>query len=104
MYHFCFMLAIIETKGTGQRREQEYHFSIFFSFRPTLGVLLNKTKCWSSLGPRFFILSHFYFSLFLLPQWDFSHGKFGLLFLEKASCDRVMITNLRCMLGVLMFL
>ena len=30
----------------------------------------------------------------------FSSGKFGLLFLGKASCDRVALPNLRCMLDV----
>ena len=43
------------------------------------------------------------FSLFItvLSQWDFSHGKFGLRSLGKASCDRVALSNLRGMLGVL---
>ena len=31
-----------------------------------------------------------------------SHGKFGLFSLGKASCDRVMVPNLRCMLSVLL--
>ena len=37
-------------------------------------------------------------------QWDFSHGKFGLLSPEKASCDRGVLPHLQCMLGVLVFL
>ena len=39
----------------------------------------------------------------VLSQWDFSHVKFGLLFPGKASCDRVALANLLCMLGVLAF-
>ena len=39
----------------------------------------------------------------VLYQWDFSHGKFGLLSPGKASCDRVTLPNLVCMLGVLVF-
>ena len=39
----------------------------------------------------------------LLSQWNFSQGKFGLPSLGKATCDRVAIPNLRCMLGVLAF-
>ena len=44
----------------------------------------------------------FLFNFFLttvLSQWDFSHGKFGLLFPGKASCDRVALPSLLCMLG-----
>ena len=37
----------------------------------------------------------------ILSLWDFSHGKIGLLSLGKASCDRVALPKLRCMLGVL---
>ena len=37
----------------------------------------------------------------VLSQWDFSHGKFGLLSPRKASCDRVALLNLRRMLNVL---
>ena len=37
----------------------------------------------------------------VLFQWDFSHRKFGLPSLGKASCDRVALPNLRCMLCVL---
>ena len=33
----------------------------------------------------------------------FSHGKFGLPSPGKASCDRVALPNLRCMLDVLVF-
>ena len=36
----------------------------------------------------------------VLSQWEFSHGKFGLLSPGKASCDRVALPNLLCMLGV----
>ena len=44
--------------------------------------------------------SFFFFFTTVLSQWDFSCGKFGLLSLGKASCDRVTLPNLRCMLGV----
>ena len=50
-------------------------------------------------------LRTYYFSILLftivLSQWDFFHGKFRLPSLGKASCDRVMLPNLWCMLGVL---
>ena len=39
----------------------------------------------------------------VLSKWDFSHGKFGLPSTGKASCDRVALPNLRCMLGILVF-
>ena len=39
----------------------------------------------------------------VLSQWDFSHGKFGLWSSRKASCDRVMLPNLWCMLGIWVF-
>ena len=39
----------------------------------------------------------------VLSQWDFSHGKFGLPSLGKASCDRVALAHLGCLLGVLVF-
>ena len=46
----------------------------------------------------------FFFSFTsVLSYWDFTHGKFGLLFPGKASCDRVTLPDQRCMLGVLMF-
>ena len=39
----------------------------------------------------------------VLSQWDFPHGKFGLLPPGKASCDRIALPKLLCMLGVLVF-
>ena len=47
-----------------------------------------------------------YFFIFfttVLSQWNFPHGKPGLLSPGKASCDRVELPNLRYMLGVLAF-
>ena len=46
-----------------------------------------------------------FFTTVLQSHWDFSHGKFGLLSLGagKASCDKVTLLNLWCMLGVLVF-
>ena len=55
------------------------------------------------------IVSFIYFILFLftfttvLSHWDFFHAKFGLPSSRKASCDRVVVPNLWCMLGVLVF-
>ena len=40
----------------------------------------------------------------VLSQWDFSYGKLGLSSLGKASYDKVALPNLRCLLGVLVFL
>ena len=45
----------------------------------------------------------FFFLATVLSQWNFSHGKCGLLSPKNASCDRVALPNLRCMLGVLVF-
>ena len=39
----------------------------------------------------------------VLFQLDFSHGKFGLPSPGKVSCDRIVLLNLGCMLGVLVF-
>ena len=36
----------------------------------------------------------------VLSKWDFSHGKFGLPSLGKASCKRVAQPYLGCMLGI----
>ena len=48
---------------------------------------------------------YFFFLLFttVLSQLDFSHAKYRLPSPGKASCDRVALPNLRCMLGVLLF-
>ena len=51
----------------------------------------------------FLFLLLFYFLTTLLSQWDFFRGKFGLPSPGKASCDRVALPNLRCMLSVLVF-
>ena len=45
----------------------------------------------------------FFFLTPVLFHWDFSHGKSSLLSRGKASCDRVVIPDLRCMLGVSFF-
>ena len=50
----------------------------------------------------FFIIIIFFFTV-VLSQWDFSHGKFGLLSPGKASCDRIALANLRYVLGVSVF-
>ena len=50
--------------------------------------------------------SSFFFLFFfttVLFQWDFFHGKFRLLSPGKASCNRVALPNLLCMLGVWCF-
>ena len=53
------------------------------------------------LPASLFFLSFFFTTV--LSQWDFSHGKFRLPSRGKISCDRVVLPNLRCMLGVLVF-
>ena len=47
----------------------------------------------------------FFFTIFttVLSQWDFSHQKFRVPSLGKASCNRVVLPNLECMLGVFVF-
>ena len=39
----------------------------------------------------------------VLSKWDFSNGKFRLLSKGKASCDRVVLPNLKRMLNVFVF-
>ena len=48
-----------------------------------------------------FFICLFFFSV--LSHLDFFHGKFGSLSSEKTSCYRVALSNIRCMLGVLVF-
>ena len=45
----------------------------------------------------------FFYNCIVMSQWNFSQRKFGLPSLGKASCDRIALPNLRCMLGVLVF-
>ena len=77
----------------------------FSSSKPNTTFLLSlaRTFNWNVL---YFYFEFFFFLLFttVLSEWDFSHGKFGLLSPGKASCDRVALPNLPCMLGVLVFL
>ena len=49
-----------------------------------------------------YFVTFFFFKLFtaVLPHWDFPHGKFRLLSPVKASCDKVILPNQRCMLGI----
>ena len=46
----------------------------------------------------FELLFPFFNNCIVLSHWDFSHGKFGLLSLGKASCGRVTLPNLRWIL------
>ena len=45
----------------------------------------------------------FFIYITVLPHLDFAHRKFRLLPPGKASCKRVALPNLRCMLGVLVY-
>ena len=49
----------------------------------------------------FFTFSLYFLQLF--SKWDFSLGKFGLPSPGKASCHRVALPNLRCLLDVSVF-
>ena len=51
----------------------------------------------------FFIFHFFTFLQLYCPNGISLMAKFGLLSLGKASCDRVALPNIRCMLGVLVF-
>ena len=53
-----------------------------------------------SVSTYFFL--HFFFTT-VMSQWDFSHGKCWLPSTGKASCDRVVLPNPWCMLGVSMY-
>ena len=50
----------------------------------------------SCLGRQFFLTT-------VLSHWGFCHGKFGLPYLGKASCNRVSLPKLWCTPGVLVF-
>ena len=62
--------------------------------RPPSCVWLCSECYWSVIARTFCI------SCIVLSHWDFSHGKFGLLSLGKASCDIVALRSLRCMLSI----
>ena len=84
---------------------------IIFSLKRRYGcdeagnVCLSQKILRKSLSYGTAILLLFLLLLFtaVLSEWDFSHWKFRLLFPGKASCDRVVLPNLLCMLGVLVF-
>ena len=65
----------------------------------SLCLLINRHFLFSFLFFFFF----FFGGVVMLFYWDFSHGKFGLLSLGKAGCNRVVLPNLQWMLGVLAF-
>ena len=46
------------------------------------------------VSSRMYAIEDFFFTN-ILSQWDFSLGKFDLLCLGKASCDRVALPNLQ---------
>ena len=54
---------------------------------------------------QLFIYLFIYFVYYFLQLYcyDFSHKEFRLLFPGKASCNRVTLPNLWCMLGILVF-
>ena len=54
---------------------------------------------WACCYSFFFFFNSFYIQLFC-PIWIFFHGKFRLLFLGKASSDRVALLDLWCTLSV----
>ena len=67
------------------------------------GWFLHKSETTFKIFFVFFFSNTFFLLLLfttVLSQWEFSHGKFGLLSPGKASCDRVALPNLLCMLGV----
>ena len=62
---------------------------------------VSRRKDWERISAD--LLLFFFFFSTVSSQWDFSHGKFGLLSPGKASCDRVALLNLPCMLDVFVF-
>ena len=48
-----------------------------------------------------FFIFYFLFFFYCIVPLGFSHRKFGLLFPWNGSCDRVTLSNLQCLLGVL---
>ena len=76
--------------------------------RRLYGHPLGNFCCCCFVVTSFFLFLFFFFfflTLFtaLLSPWDITYRKFGLPSLGKASCDRVALPNLQCMLGVLVF-
>ena len=67
--------------------------SLEFCFRSKLNSLSQREASYYS---HITWATHFRFHFFttVLSHWDFSHGKFRLLFPGKASCDRVTLPNL----------
>ena len=70
----------------------------FFNFLKTFVCF-----CLSFWTPAVSFVSDSFLFTTISFHWDFSHGKFGSLSLWKSRCDRVVLLNLRCMLGVLVF-
>ena len=62
---------------------------------------ISHTQCISQI--RFLLFFFLVFLQLYCPIWDYSHGKFELPSPGKASCDRVVLPNLWCMLGVSVF-
>ena len=60
-----------------------------------------KRKGAVDLGIHYYFLKLYFTTVVSL--WHFSHGNFRLLSPGKASCERVALPNLRCMLVVLVF-
>ena len=67
-------------------------FLIHISSQTTCGL---PVKIWEDV----FDFCWFYFTT-VLPHWDFSHGKFGLLSSGKVSCDRVALPNPHTIISV----
>ena len=75
-------------------------FFLFFFFFFCLFVCLLLFFAFFGFFFRFFFIFTFYNSN--VPM-GFCPGKIGFLSPGKASCDKVALPNLRCMLGVLVF-
>ena len=74
--------------------------SLFAKYNRIHGVLpSNRHNCSRNVGYFDFV-----FITTVLSHSDFSPiGKVGLISAGKASCDRVMLPNIQCMLDILMF-
>ena len=80
----------VEISGLGMGLVQDAAFTLVLS------------KVWRKPRSAVTLFVNTFFTT-VLSQYDFSHGKLRLLFSGKASCNRVALPNLLCILGVLVF-
>ena len=126
-HHAVSKPSLVISHKSPARQTVEYETTTLSSWGPTAVLIVQQTTSSSAYSSQPFLSADIssklhlkqteikrllrFFSSFLtlfffstaLSHWDFPHGKFWLLFLGKASCDRVVLPNPQCMLGVSVF-